>query len=99
MPGSQIDQEKLLAFGRSFFLVFNRLTMYDENSDISRRIFQSARKHLGSRLFDTIIFRDVRIAESTTLKKPLVVVDVNSACAKNYVRLAVEVMDRMKRAT
>jgi chromosome partitioning protein len=73
------------------------LTMYDENGDISRRIYQSARKHLGSRMFNTIIPRDVGIAESTTLKKPLVVVDVNSAGAKNYLRLAKEVMDRMQR--
>ena len=73
------------------------LTMYDENGDISQRIFQSARKHLGPRLFDTIIPRDVRIAESPTLKKPLVVVDATSAGAKNYLKLAQEVMDRMKR--
>jgi chromosome partitioning protein len=75
------------------------LTMYNENGNISRRIFESARKHLGPRLFDTIIPRDVRVAESTTLKKPLVVVDVNSAGAKNYLKLAEEVMDRMKKTT
>jgi chromosome partitioning protein len=85
------------AYNPHLKLVGILLTMYDENGDISCRIVQSARKHLGSRLFDTIIPRDVRIAESTTLKKPLVVVDVNSAGAKNYLKLAQEVMDRMKK--
>jgi chromosome partitioning protein len=73
------------------------LTMYDEDGDISRRIFQSIRKHLGSQLFDTIIPRDVRIAESPALEKPLVVTDVNSVGAKNYLKLADEVMVRMQR--
>jgi chromosome partitioning protein len=73
------------------------LTMYDENGDISRQILHSARKHFGPRLFDTIISRDLRIAESPSLEKPLVVVDVTSAGAKNYLKLAQEVMDRMKR--
>ena len=87
------------AYNPQLKLVGILLTMYDENCGISCRIVQSARKHLGSRLFDTIIPRDVRIAESTTLKKPLVVVDVNSAGAKNYLKLAQEVMDRMKKTT
>ncbi|MCK5630889.1 MAG: ParA family protein [Nanoarchaeota archaeon] len=73
------------------------LTMYDEDGDISRRIFQSIRKHLGSHLFDTIISRDVKIAESPALEKPLVVTDVNSVGAKNYLKLADEVMVRMQR--
>jgi len=73
------------------------LTMYDENGEISQRIFKSARKHLGSRLFDTIIPRDIRIAESPALQKPLVVVDIDSAGAKNYLKLANEVMVRMQK--
>lgn len=72
------------------------LTMYDEGSDISRRIFQSIRKHLGTKLFDTIIPRDIKIAESTALGKPLVVTDVKSVGAKSYLKLANEVMVRMQ---
>lgn len=73
------------------------LTMYDENGVISRRIFKSARKHLGNRLFDTIIPRDIKIAESPALQKPLVVFDVDSEGAKNYLKLADEVMVRMQK--
>jgi chromosome partitioning protein len=72
------------------------LTMYDEGSYISRRIFESIRKHLDTALFDTIIPRDIGIAESTALEKPLVVTDVNSIGAKSYLKLANEVMVRMQ---
>lgn len=72
------------------------LTMYDKGSNISRRIFQSIRKHIGTKLFDTIIPRDIEIAESTALEKPLVVTDVNSVGAKSYLKLANEVMVRMQ---
>ena len=72
------------------------LTMFDEGSYISRRIFQSIRKHLGTELFDTIIPRDIEIAESTALEKPIVVTDANSVGAKSYLKLANEVMVRMQ---
>jgi chromosome partitioning protein len=85
------------AYNPDLKLVGILLIMYEENGDISHRIFQSACKHLGSRLFDTIIPRDVRIAESPTLLKPLVVADASTVGAKNYLKLADEVMVRMQR--
>ena len=39
MPESQVDPEKIATFGRSFFLIFNRVTMYDANHPYCKQAF------------------------------------------------------------
>lgn len=72
------------------------LTMYDISSGTSRRLHNSARKHFSDKLFKTVIFRDRWIANSLMSERPLVVEDINSIVAKSYIKLANEIMDRIK---
>ena len=39
MPGSQVDTDKLASFGRSFFMIFNRVTMYDANHPYCKKAY------------------------------------------------------------
>jgi GGDEF domain-containing protein len=39
MPESQVDPEKLASFGRSFFMIFNRVTMYDANHPYCKQAY------------------------------------------------------------
>ena len=70
------------------------LTMYDSSTRISNLILNNAKRHLGSRLFHTVIPQNQKIRESPALQKPLVVDDVQSVGAKCYLDLANELMGR-----
>jgi GGDEF domain-containing protein len=39
MPGSQVDTDKLASFARSFFMIFNRVTMYDANHPYCKKAY------------------------------------------------------------
>lgn len=70
------------------------LTMYDQRLNLSRQVAEEAKEYFGSRVFETAIPRNVRLAEAPSFGKPIVVYDVMSAGAQSYLALAREVMAR-----
>jgi chromosome partitioning protein len=83
-------------YNPSLKLVGILLTMYEADAHISTRIVQSARKRFGKSLLQTIIPRDTHLRDSPASAKPLVVEDSTSAGARGYIKLAGEVMHRLK---
>jgi len=70
------------------------LTMYDLRTSLSEIICERARYLLGDMLFYTIIPRNVRLAEVFLRGKPAVLMDVNCAGSRAYMRLAQEILER-----
>ncbi len=72
------------------------LTMYDGRLRLSNQVVAEVRQHFGERVFKTIISRNVRVSESPSHGKPVILYDILSRGAKNYLSLAKEVYEQNK---
>jgi chromosome partitioning protein len=68
------------------------LTMHDERTTLSRQVTSDLRSFFGAQVFETIIPRNVRLAEAPSHGKPISIYDVNSSGARAYDKLAREVI-------
>ncbi len=73
------------------------LTMYDPRLNLSRQVAADAREFFGSKVYQTIIPRNVRLAEAPSFGKPIILYDLASVGAQAYVNLAKELLDRHQR--
>ena len=70
------------------------LTMYDARLNLSRQVASEAREYFGNKVFDTIIPRNVRLAEAPSFGKPIILYDVASVGAQAYMGVARELLER-----
>jgi chromosome partitioning protein len=70
------------------------LTMYDQRNNLCDLVAADVRGHLGAKVFDTMIPRNVRIAEAPSHGKPVLIYDYGCAGSQAYIRLAAEVLRR-----
>ena len=70
------------------------LTMYDPRNRLSAQVAADVRKHLGRAVFQTIIPRNVRIAEAPSFGKPVLMYDPHCTGSKAYKALAREMLSR-----
>jgi chromosome partitioning protein len=70
------------------------LTMYDQRNNLCDLVAADVRGHLGDKVFDTMIPRNVRIAEAPSHGKPVLIYDHGCAGSQAYIRLAAEVLRR-----
>jgi chromosome partitioning protein len=70
------------------------LTMYDDRTILAQQVTQELRKHFGGKLLETVIPRNIRLAEAPSYGKPALLYDVRSRGAESYIRLAKELMER-----
>ena len=74
------------------------LTMFDARLNLSRQVAADARDYFGAGVFETVIPRNVRLAEAPSFGKPIILYDVASVGAQAYVKVAAELMHRTKGA-
>ncbi len=70
------------------------LTMYDGRLNLSRQVADEARKFFSNRVYGTVINRNVRLSEAPSFGKPIILYDILSSGAENYMALAKEVLSR-----
>lgn len=70
------------------------LTMFDTRLRLSHQVAEEVRKYFGSKVFDTMIQRNVRLSEAPSHSKPVILYDAISVGAQNYIGLAGELMKR-----
>ena len=68
------------------------LTMYDERTSLSRQVATDLRSFFGTQVFQSIIPRNVRLAEAPSFGKPIIFYDIHSKGAEGYTQLAQEVI-------
>lgn len=68
------------------------LTMYDERTNLSAAVAQDLRDFYGSQVLDTVIPRNVRLAEAPSHGKPIILYDIRSRGAETYLQLAKEIL-------
>jgi chromosome partitioning protein len=72
------------------------LTMFDARLNLSRQVAADAREYFGAGVFETVIPRNVRLAEAPSFGKPIILYDVASVGAQAYVKVAEELMERVR---
>ena len=70
------------------------LTMYDARLNLTRQVVTDAREYFGAKVFQTIVPRNVRLAEAPSFGKPIVLYDVASVGAQAYLSVAKEIVQR-----
>ncbi len=70
------------------------LTMFDERTNLSRDVSEEVRRHFGHQVFDTVVPRNVRLAEAPSHGQPILQYDIKSRGAEAYLALARELLGR-----
>lgn len=68
------------------------LTMYDSRLNLSRQVSEEVRSHFQDKVYNTTISRNVRLSEAPSFGKPIILYDVLSTGAENYMSLTQEVL-------
>ena len=68
------------------------LTMYDDRTTLSKQVAADLRSFFGSQVFESVIPRNVRLAEAPSHGKPVIFYDIHSKGAESYIQLAKEVI-------
>ena len=72
------------------------LTMFDARLNLSRQVAAEAREYFGPKVFESVVPRNVRLAEAPSFGKPIVLYDVQSIGAQAYMNVARELLDRQR---
>jgi len=70
------------------------LTMFDGRLNLSKQVADEARKYFDDKVYETVISRNVRLSEAPSFGKPIILYDILSSGAENYISLAKEVLSR-----
>lgn len=68
------------------------LTMFDSRNKLSSIVETDVRRHLGDKVYQTMIPRNVRVSEASSFGIPALLYDMKCAGSKAYMKLAAEVM-------
>ena len=68
------------------------LTMFDDRTTLSKQVAADLRSFFGSQVFNTVIPRNVRLAEAPSHGKPIIIYDISSKGAESYLQLSKEVI-------
>lgn len=72
------------------------VTMYDERTNLSNQVLNDVQGFFTTKLYRTIIPRNVRVSEAPSFGKPVMLYDIKSKGAQAYLKLAKEFLNGQK---
>ncbi len=72
------------------------LTMFDARANIARQVSDEVRGYFPELVFESVVPRNVRLSESPSFGKPILLYDIKSKGCESYLALANEIMRREK---
>ena len=73
------------------------LTMFDGRNNLANQVVEDIRTHMGQKVYDTVIPRNVRISEAPSYGKPAILYDLRCSGSQAYLQLASEVIRRERK--
>ena len=70
-------------------------TMYDARTNLSAQVVENVKANLKYPIYNTLIPRNVRLAEAPSYGMPITIYDPKSAGAEAYMKLAEEIIEKM----
>ncbi len=92
----QVMQQVQAQYNPDLELLGVVMTMYDKRTSLSEQVYSEVQKHFGEKLLESIIPRNVRLAEAPSHGKPIAEYDRWSKGARAYKALAKEIDIRVK---
>ena len=68
--------------------------MYDVRTNLSNQVVQNVKENLDAKIYNTMIPRNIRLAEAPSYGLPISMYDSKSAGAESYRNLAKEIINR-----
>ena len=68
--------------------------MYDTRNKISEMVSKDVKNHFGSKVFKTIIPRNVRVSEAPSFGQPVLMYDITCPGSQAYAALAGEIINQ-----
>jgi chromosome partitioning protein len=68
------------------------MTMFDKRLNLASQVVDETVNYFGDKVYETIIPRNVRLSESPSFGKPILLYDIQSKGAESYLQLAREVI-------
>ena len=68
------------------------LTMYDGRTSLSKQVSVEISKHFNTKVFKSIVPRNIKLSESPSFGKPIILYDINSKGSEAYLSLAKEII-------
>ena len=75
------------------------ITMYDSRLRLSQEVSEQVRSHFKEKVYQTVVRRNVRLGESPSFGKPIILYDASSAGAQDYMDLVGELLYNDGQAT
>jgi chromosome partitioning protein len=75
------------------------ITMYDARLKLSKQVAEEVKKYFKSKLFNTVIFRNVKLGEAPSFGKPVILYDAVSTGTYNYIDAANEILSKNAKPT
>ena len=69
-------------------------TMYDVRTNLSNQVVENVKENLDTKIYETMIPRNIRLAEAPSYGLPINMYDSKSAGAESYRKLAKEIINR-----
>ena len=69
-------------------------TMYDSRTNLSMQVVENVKANIQQKVYDTLIPRNIRLAEAPSYGMPINIYDPKSAGAEAYMSLADEIINR-----
>jgi chromosome partitioning protein len=73
------------------------LTMHDARTTLSKEVASEVRAFFGPKVYQTMIPRNVRVAEAPSHGKPILLYDYECPGSQAYIHLATEIIERERR--
>jgi chromosome partitioning protein len=73
------------------------LTMHDARTSLSKEVATEVRAFFGAKVYETMIPRNVRVAEAPSHGKPILLYDYDCPGSQAYIKLATEIIERERR--
>jgi chromosome partitioning protein len=73
------------------------LTMFDDRTNLSNQVRTDLKEFFKETLLDTVIPRNIRLAEAPSFGKPIILYDIRSKGAESYINLAKEILNHEKK--
>ena len=70
------------------------VTMFDGRTRVHTQVLAELREHFRDLVFQTVIQRNIRLSEAPSHGKPIILYDIMSTGANNYLNLAKELLEK-----
>jgi chromosome partitioning protein len=69
-------------------------TMYDPRMNLTHQIINEVKKYFGDKIYENVIPRNIKLPESSSFGKPIILYEINSKGASSYLELTKEILNR-----